>query len=230
MNYTEVDPRRLIARLAAAVMIADGRITPNECDAAMQLDDLGLGPLSQFVEEEVERAMSCPIDVAVTCAGLADANPQAAAVILTALAQVAACDRTLSPPEIEVLTTMAEHLGLSVEDAVHIMESVLRPSATTWDEEKSGETVKIRTASPSGPGQSGSSSCDPSLENAYRLLGVAPGASRALIESAYLGLVERYNPAKVIDLGPEFAALAVRRLSEVTSAFQVALAALPEEV
>jgi len=42
--------------------------------------------------------------------------------------------------------------------------------------------------------------------------------------------VERYNPAKVIDLGPEFAILAVRKLAEATTALEAILASLePEE-
>ena len=39
------------------------------------------------------------------------------------------------------------------------------------------------------------------------------------MESAYRAVVERYQPAKVIDLGPEFAVLAVNRLAAATEAF-----------
>ena len=50
MNNDEINPRRLIARLAVAVMVADGRITPSEHEAVRRLDQLGLGPLSQLAE------------------------------------------------------------------------------------------------------------------------------------------------------------------------------------
>ena len=61
------------------------------------------------------------------------------------------------------------------------------------------------------------------LQNAYRVLGIDADASRAHLDAAYLGLVERYNPANVALLGAEFAALAVRKLAAVTAAFETVL-------
>jgi uncharacterized membrane protein YebE (DUF533 family) len=80
----EQDPRRLIARLAVAVMTADGRITAAEREALAHLDDLGLGPISGFAEAEIERAMQGPLDIETACSALAGAGPEAAAVILAA--------------------------------------------------------------------------------------------------------------------------------------------------
>jgi DnaJ-domain-containing protein 1 len=65
---------------------------------------------------------------------------------------------------------------------------------------------------------------------AYALLGVRPGASRAELENAYRAALERYNPNKVIDLGTEFASLAVQKLAQATAAFEFALAAAEREV
>jgi DnaJ-domain-containing protein 1 len=67
---------------------------------------------------------------------------------------------------------------------------------------------------------------NPDIERAYRVLGIDAGASRARLEAAYLQLVERYNPAKVEDLGTEFTSLAVRKLAEVTAAFETVREAL----
>jgi hypothetical protein len=49
------DFRRMIARLAVAVMAADGRATPNEILALERLADRGLGPLRSLVGSEIER-------------------------------------------------------------------------------------------------------------------------------------------------------------------------------
>ena len=64
-----------------------------------------------------------------------------------------------------------------------------------------------------------------SLARAYTLLGVRPGASRVELENAYRAVLERYDPNKVIDLGTEFASLAVHKLAQATAAFEFALAA-----
>jgi len=62
------------------------------------------------------------------------------------------------------------------------------------------------------------------LAHAFAPLGVRPGASRVEFENAYRAALERYNPNKVIDLGTEFASLAVQKLAQAT-AFEFALAA-----
>ena len=56
-------------------------------------------------------------------------------------------------------------------------------------------------------------------DRACQLLGVAPNSSLQRAEEAYAALVRRYNSAAVLELGPEFAVLAVQRLSEATAAF-----------
>jgi DnaJ-domain-containing protein 1 len=60
------------------------------------------------------------------------------------------------------------------------------------------------------------------------VLGVETGASRERLEAAYLGLVERYDPAKVIPLGADFVVLAVSKLAEITAAFERARSLGPE--
>jgi len=67
---------------------------------------------------------------------------------------------------------------------------------------------------------------DGELGQAYRLLGVEPGARPEEVDAAYAALLARYDPLKVIELGPEFAVLAVRKLRVVTHAFEVVRGAL----
>jgi hypothetical protein len=49
------------------------------------------------------------------------------------------------------------------------------------------------------------------LDWALPVLGLGAGASADEMDAAYATLVRRYNPATVIELGPEFAVLAVQR-------------------
>jgi uncharacterized tellurite resistance protein B-like protein len=226
-----MDPQmsRSIARLAVAVMAADGRITASELDALSNLDDLGLGRLSGLAREEIERAVGRPIDVEATCDALGDLDPDATALVLAALAEMAASDRVLSPLEIDVFTAVASRLGLSGDEAASILEAAVSPPATgapTW------QTIPVGTAEPEAsrvarearPAETVPP--DPQLERAHRILGVEPGAERVRLEAAYLALVQRYNPARMAELGVEFAVLAVRRLASVTAAFETALGAL----
>ena len=50
-----------------------------------------------------------------------------------------------------------------------------------------------------------------------------PDSSRESLVAAYRRAIERYNPEKVIHLGPEYAVLAVRRLALATDAFESAM-------
>lgn len=65
------------------------------------------------------------------------------------------------------------------------------------------------------------------LDRARSLLGVGPHATRDDVDAAFLRLVAFYDPAKVMDLGPEFVVLAVRRLGQATTAYQIAAGAVP---
>jgi DnaJ-domain-containing protein 1 len=202
---------RLIARLAVAVIAADGRITREELTALERLDGLGLGPLANVAREEIERAIHEPVDVRATCAALPPLGEDGAALLLTVLAELAASDRLLAPRERDVFNTIAGYLGVGPAAAARILESALSPPP-------GGEQATIRppTHAVAAP------SLDPNQQRAFRVLGLEPGASRARIDTAYLDLVQRYDPGRVSELGPEFAALAVRRLATITDAYEVA--------
>jgi DnaJ-domain-containing protein 1 len=220
MAYEEQDPRRLIVRLAVAVMLADGRITAPEYDAMAHLDRLGLGPLSGLVEQEVERASVRPIDLVDTCEGLADASPQAAAVILTLLAEVAASDGTVSGRELATFNTAAKQLGLSSIEADHILDLAMSAHKARFvrDETPARGAREIPPVVSAGARPSARPL---DLQRAYRTLGITAACDRERVDAAYMALVERYNPAQLAAFGPEFAVLAVRKLAELTAAFEV---------
>jgi DnaJ-domain-containing protein 1 len=206
---------RLIARLAVAVIAADGRITTAELAALGRLDGLGLGPLADVAREEMERAIHEPVDVRATCAALPPLGEEGAALLLTVLAELAASDRLLAPRERDVFNTVAGHLGVGPAAAARILEAAISPPP-------GGEQEAIRPPIP----PEAALSVDANQQRAFRVLGLEPGASRSRIDTTYLELVQRYDPARVSELGPEFAALAVRRLATITDAYEVALGSL----
>jgi uncharacterized tellurite resistance protein B-like protein len=121
-----VRPRDLIARLAAAVMVADGHITATEVYAAEQLRELGLGPLGDVVDAELLRAMHVPIDVRSTAEALAHLAPHVGLVVVSALTQVAASDAELSQREIDVLALIADGLNVSRLDVTQMIRTAAR--------------------------------------------------------------------------------------------------------
>jgi len=62
-------------------------------------------------------------------------------------------------------------------------------------------------------------SSDHSNTSAFKVLGVAPGASREEIKAAYYRMAQQYHPDKVATLAPEFRELAERRMKEINTAY-----------
>ena len=225
-------PRELIARLAAAVLIADGQVNEAQLQAVDRLRELGLGPLSTAVDAEVKRAVHTPIDVARTAAALAEIVPQAGKLVVSALAEIAASDRQLSRRELEVLTVIAEVLGLNGIDTAH----AIRSAATHYGAAIAPSAAPVADANrlaPPLPGRELPSISEPIPKPAPRapstepasalpLLGLGANATAEEADAAYAALVCRYNPAGMIELGPEFAVLAVQKLSAVTAAYVAA--------
>lgn len=220
---SDIDIRRLIARLAVAVMAADSRITASELGALGRFDDLGLGPLGDVAREEIERVAHEPIDVAATCIALPTLTDEAADLLLGALAELAACDRRLAPREREVFHLVAGHLGRDAAAAARMLEDALA-AAHMLDDALAATARGAPKGVPSASADGGGDAAAAPLRRALGVLGLEPGAGRSRIEAAFLDRVQRYDPAKVGELGPEFAALAVRRLAAITDAYEVAIA------
>ncbi len=212
----EIDPPRLVAQLAAGVILADGRVTADEMDELGLLDELGLGTLSGLVEEEMRGAPQRPIDVRTTCRLLREQFPDAAPTILAALAAIAAADQDLSEAELEVLAEVGSDLGLAPPEAERILDAVFR-------------IVEPETTAPAPPQPAAHPPLDPRLGRALLVLGLDTLTGRADLDLSYRRLIERYDPAKVIELGPDFAAVAVRKLAEVTDAYRLAVEALQSQ-
>jgi tellurite resistance protein len=235
----ENGPRELIARLAAAVMVADGHVTQSEIAAVDHLRDLGLGPLGPAVEHEMQRATRVPIDAAAAAAELAEIVPRAGDVIVAALADIAASDGELSPRELAVLSTVCAVLGVDDLEAAHILRSAAsaygatvasgRPRDAEHPISSPSPSGSAAMQAPHGPDQSAPIRGVPEREAPLAALGLSPGASAEELDTAYAGLVRRFNPAAVIELGPEFAVLAVQKLHAITGTYLAAREALTGE-
>lgn len=227
----EHDPRRAVARLAVAVMAADGRITSPEVEALARLDQLGLGSLTPFVEDEIDRATREAVDVRAACADLAGASREAACTLLAVLADIATSDRVLAGREREVFDAVARLLGVPERDAAHVLTAAAEhagpaagvapdPIATV-----AAGPAAARAAEPAPRTASAPAPADAErhrlLARARRVLGVDGEVSRDALDAAYLAIVARYDPAGVAAMGPEFVALAVRKLADATAAWEL---------
>lgn len=199
--------RHAIARLVAAMMIADRRLSIAEIDEAARLDHIGLGPLSPLVGEELQRATRMPIDVDDACRALAGTGPALLGTVLSVLAGVAASDGTVDDDERRTFAAIARRLGVGTCEIGDFLESEQRP------------VIEPRDAAPTGTG-GGVGGGDRVL--ALEALGLGATATPAEVDAAYLRLVERYDPAKVAALGAEFVVLVVEKLADLTSLYRVA--------
>lgn len=220
------DPRRLVARLAVAVMAADRRVGPTELaaleglgsrelPAIAALDRLGLGALSTLAFEEARRAETEPPEIDATCALLRARLPHAVPGVLAALSEIAASDGPLVPAETRVLGAIAKRLGMAAGEARLLFATTVAAELAPSEQDLTiGRRRHVSTVA---------------LAQARRILGVQAGARAETIEAAYRRLVDRYNPAKVAALGGDFAALAVRKLAGITDAYDTVLSALRHE-
>jgi len=225
------DPRRAVARLAVAVMAADGRITSPEVAALGRLDQLGLGALGPLIEEEFERATHEPIDLRACCMALTGASQEAAHTLLAALAAIATSDQVLAGRERETYEAIARLLGVPEREASHILATasmygsgepvVAEPGRRRRIAVEGGPETVSAPSAPEPVVPRAQVGADPVTERARRLLGVGPDASAEEIDAAYLAQVGRFNPAGVVAMGPEFVALAVRRLADATAAWEL---------
>ena len=116
------DPRRLIARLAIAVIAADRHVTSEEIAALDELDHLGLGRLSGVAREEMLRAVEEPIDLTATCEGLVSVpDHHTGEFILSALARLASCDRRVTVREVDLLCAIGARLGVPGPEVARIV-------------------------------------------------------------------------------------------------------------
>jgi uncharacterized tellurite resistance protein B-like protein len=122
---TKPDPRRSIARLAVAILNADGMVTPAEVDSLRHLDELGAGSLSDLAREELALSgdtSGAKIDLAGACEPLLGTSAAGAAMLLEALADIAAADRRITLPTLAAIDEIARRLFVAPEIAAHVLD------------------------------------------------------------------------------------------------------------
>ena len=108
--------------------------------------------------------------------------------LLNFLVMIAQADAVVSPEEIAALKEVAIHMGLSVEDVIQMLNL-----------------------------RSGSSSTS-SLDDAYKVLGIAPSATNDEVKAAYRKMALKHHPDKVAALGEDVRKAAEKKFQEINDA------------
>lgn len=108
--------------------------------------------------------------------------------LLNFLVMIAQADAVVSPEEIAALKEVAIHMGLSVEDAIQMLNLRSGSSATS------------------------------SLDDAYKVLGIAPSATNDEVKAAYRKMALKHHPDKVAALGEDVRKAAEKKFQEINDA------------
>ena len=101
---------------------------------------------------------------------------------------IAQADAVVSPEEIVALKEVAIHMGLSVEDVIQMLNLRSGSSATN------------------------------SLDDAYKVLGIAPSATNDEVKAAYRKMALKHHPDKVAALGEDVRKAAEKKFQEINDA------------
>jgi len=182
---------------------ADGQVTEDELEASRQLwDRLRLTEAQRAkAREDFTRGKSEDFDLEAELAkvrGVAGSKRAMLQVFLQVQLAAIAADGQLHPAEHDMLLRVARGLGCSEAEIAQI-EAMLRGGAGA-------------EGGPEGP----------SLEDAYRVLGVEEDASDADIKKAYRRLMSQNHPDKLAGKGlPEsMREMAKERTSEISNAYE----------
>jgi DnaJ-domain-containing protein 1 len=221
-----MDPAAALARLAVGVMLADGRVTAEEWATARTLDQLGLGPMRERIRAELEEAAAGSLDFAPAIATVAQFPSRARSVVFEVLSQLAAADGELSSGEVAFLERCAAQWQLAAEAGTE--RSTLEEAAPQLGRrvpiravEETPAREEAQSPEEGGVGVRQQGAEERALEQALAVLGLPPNASAAAVEQAFRTLVQRYDPAAMLDLGPEFVLLAIRRLQQIADAYVI---------
>ena len=108
--------------------------------------------------------------------------------LLNFLVMIAQADAVVSPEEIAALKEVAIHMGLSVEDVIQMLNLRSGSSATS------------------------------SLDDAYKVLGIAPSATNDEVKAAYRKMALKHHPDKVAALGEDVRKAAEKKFQEINDA------------
>ncbi|MGQ8367172.1 co-chaperone DjlA [Glaciecola sp. 1036] len=201
---------------------ADGRVTPEEIKiASILMDDM---QLTGQVRQEAQQAFrdgkerDFPLDDMVDtfkayCHGRSDIMQ----IFLEILIAAACADGKLSQPELNILQRVASRLGFSNADLQFLIttfeagQRFRRAGAAggQWSNQRQRQQYQQKNG--------------PTIEDAYKILGVAPSVDDKEVKRAYKKQMSQHHPDKLLAKGvPQQAIdLANRRTQEIQAAYEL---------
>ncbi len=149
------------------------------------------GPIASLLSDVLPTEDEGALELPQACATVRSMATDAVRMVVTALAEIAVAEGQPSEEVRATFTCIARALGLSAADARLTLETAI---ATRLD------ALVAETAAMAAAGKA---------------------ASRDALDLAYLQEVMRFDPVAMAQLGAEFAALAVHRLSDVTLLYEL---------
>jgi len=199
-RWSRIEWLRPLIDLAMSVVHADGKVLPAEVRTVktyftevFELEGDEIDALRSAMKQEPPQQLEeivAAVGSRLPALGVAE--------VLAVLADISACDGEVHPAEVDVIRRAAILMGVQPGD---------------W------EPIARELGLVGGPSAVRQSPGAMAAAEAYRVLGVAPGASRAEIQAAYRKLVTEYHPDRVTNLPGEFQKLAHEKMTQINAAY-----------
>jgi DnaJ like chaperone protein len=189
--------------LVAAIMKADGTVRKVELDYVKQFLVRNFGRDGAVEALRVlQHILKQNIDIAPVCIQIRENMDYASRLqLIYFLVNIAAIDGHFDTGEEQMLDFIAGQTGISAADR----ESI-RSMFGSRDRESYSQTRQT---------------CSPSLEQAYRVLEVDPGADAATVKKAYRALAVKHHPDKVAYLGEDVKKAANEKFQRLNEAYEI---------
>lgn len=149
------------------------------------------GPIASLLMDVLPSQPEDTVDLSNACATLRGLGPEPVRVLATALAEIAVVDGSPTAEMRATFTSVTRALDVPAAEGRMLLEQAIAARLTAFSAEP------------------------PAMAAAGR------AASREALDLAYLQEVVRFDPVAMAQLGPEFAALAVHRLADVTLLYEL---------
>ena len=185
--------------LASYIIKADGKVMHSEMELVRRFlrQNFGLGAMTQgeqillklFEEQKRVGVLQYRSVIQDSCQQIRNSMMYEQRLqLLNFLVMIAQADAVVSPEEIVALKEVAIHMGLSVEDVIQMLNLRSGSSATS------------------------------SLDDAYKVLGIAPSATNDEVKAAYRKMALKHHPDKVAALGEDVRKAAEKKFQEINDA------------
>ena len=189
----------LLIRIIAHVINSDNRVDDKEISTVIRCFQRIGFPQNRmnWLLDLLQTALHQNPDLETLCRAFNQQfQYQSKLILLDMLYQIAISDGVISPDELDIINRISQLLYISDRDNEQLYYQYYR------------ETTDRHTASPS--------------KRAYylKLLGLSGDPSASEIKTAYKTACKKYHPDKVQHLGPEYQAVANKKIKTITEAYQ----------